>query len=46
MQNVYNYQGYTVTLHAMVESTSFLSDTSRVMPADRFLHLLVVLKSK
>jgi hypothetical protein len=43
-QNVHNYQWYTVTLHTMLESTSFLSDTVRVMPTDRFVYLPIVLK--
>ncbi len=45
-QNVHNYQWYTVTLHAMLGSTSFLSDTVRVMPTDRFVYLPVVMKGK
>ncbi|MEJ5309849.1 MAG: right-handed parallel beta-helix repeat-containing protein [Anaerolineae bacterium] len=42
--HVYNYQWYTVTLHAMVGSTPFLTDTVRVMPTDRFVYLPVVLR--
>ncbi|MEJ5309857.1 MAG: right-handed parallel beta-helix repeat-containing protein [Anaerolineae bacterium] len=45
-QNVHNYQWYTVTLHAMLGSTSFLSDTVRVMPTDRFVYLPLVMKGK
>ena len=43
-ENVQNYQWYTVTLHAMVDETSWLSDTVRVMPTDRFVYLPMVLK--
>jgi len=45
-QNVHNYQWYTVTLHAMLGSTSFLSDTVRVMPTDRLVYLPFVLKGR
>jgi hypothetical protein len=38
-----NYQWYTVTLNALVDSTSFLSDTVRVMPTDRLVYLPLVL---
>jgi hypothetical protein len=40
-----NYEWYTVTLHAMLDDTSWLSDTVRVMPTDRFIYLPAVLKS-
>ncbi len=40
-----NYQWYTVILHAMLGSTSFLSDTVRVMPTDRFVYLPLVLRN-
>ena len=43
-ENVQNYQWYTVTLHAMVDSTPWLSDTVRVMPTDRFVYLPLVLR--
>jgi hypothetical protein len=43
-ENVYNYQWYTVTLHAMTGSTSWLSDTVRVMPTDLFVYLPTVVK--
>ncbi len=43
-ENVHNYQWYTVTLHAMVGSTSWLSDTVRVMPTDNFVYLPLVVK--
>ncbi len=43
-QNVQNYQWYTVTLHAMLGSTPFLSDTVRVMPTDRFVYLPLVIR--
>jgi hypothetical protein len=43
-QNVQNYQWYTVTLHAMVGSTPFLTDTVRVMPTDIFVRLPLVMK--
>ena len=41
-----NYQWYTVTLHAMVDSTAFLSDTVRVMPTDISVYLPVVRKEE
>jgi hypothetical protein len=44
-ENVQNYQWYTVTLHAMVDSTSWLSDTVRVMPTDRFVYLPFVMRA-
>jgi hypothetical protein len=34
-----NYQWYTVTLNAMVDSSPILTDTVRVMPTDRFVCL-------
>jgi hypothetical protein len=37
-----NYQWYTVTLNAMVDSTPILTDTVRVMPTDRFVYLPMV----
>ncbi|MCK4718561.1 MAG: hypothetical protein KAT70_07815, partial [Thermoplasmata archaeon] len=43
-EHVHNYDWYTVTLHAMVNSTSWLSDTVRVMPTDRFVYLPLVLR--
>ncbi|MBN2392725.1 MAG: hypothetical protein JXR84_18485, partial [Anaerolineae bacterium] len=43
--HVQNYQWYTVTLHAMLDSTFWLSDTARAMPTDRFVYLPLVLKS-
>jgi hypothetical protein len=43
-ENVDNYQWYTVTLHAMVGETSWLSDTVRVMPTDKFVYLPLVLR--
>jgi parallel beta-helix repeat protein len=42
--HVTNYQWYTVTLHAMVDSASWLSDTVRVMPTDIFVYLPLVLR--
>jgi hypothetical protein len=44
LTNLTNYQFYTVTLHAMVDSTSFLSDTVRVMPTDKLVYLPLVMK--
>jgi hypothetical protein len=44
VDNVQNYQWYTVTLHAMVRETSWLSDTVRVMPTDLFVHLPLVMR--
>jgi hypothetical protein len=38
-EHVHNYQWYTVTLHAMLGETSWLSDTVRVMPTDKFVFL-------
>lgn len=38
-----NYQWYTVTLHAMLDNSSWLSDTIRAMPTDIFVHLPLVL---
>ncbi|MFQ6101990.1 MAG: hypothetical protein ACE5OS_12265 [Anaerolineae bacterium] len=43
-EHVENYQWYTVALHAMVDSTSWLSDTVRVMPTDRFVYLPLVMR--
>ena len=40
-----NYAWYTVTLNAMVDETSWLSDTVRVMPTDRFVYLPVVMRA-
>ena len=40
-----NYETYTVTLSAMVDSTAFLSDTVHVMPTDIFVHLPLVIRS-
>lgn len=37
-----NYQWYTVTLNAMLNSAPFLTDTVRVMPTDRFVYLPLV----
>jgi hypothetical protein len=41
-----NYTGYTVTLSALLDSTSFLSDTVRVMPTDRLVYLPLVTKAQ
>jgi hypothetical protein len=43
--HVTNFQWYTVTLHAMVGETSWLSDTVRVMPTDKFVYLPLVLRA-
>jgi hypothetical protein len=43
-ENVQNYQWYTVTLHAMANSTSILSDTVRVMPTDVFVYLPLIMR--
>jgi hypothetical protein len=43
-EHVDTYQWYTVTLHAMLGQTSWLSDTVRVMPTDRFVYLPVVMR--
>ncbi|MCP4536212.1 MAG: hypothetical protein GY832_03615 [Chloroflexi bacterium] len=34
---------YTVTLNAMVDSTSILTGTARVRPTDKFVYLPLVL---
>jgi len=39
-----NYEWYTVTLSALVDSTALLSDTVRVMPTDILVHLPLVLR--
>jgi hypothetical protein len=39
-----NYTWYTVTLSAMVSSTSLLSDTVQAMPTDTFVYLPMVLR--
>jgi hypothetical protein len=41
-----NYVWYTVTLNAMQETVSLVSDTVRVMPTDRFVYLPIVLKQE
>jgi len=38
-----NYAWYTVTLNAMLDSTSILTDTARVMPTDRLVYLPLIL---
>ena len=45
LQNLTNYQFYTVTLSALLDSTAFLSDTVRVMPTDRLVYLPVVMRA-
>jgi hypothetical protein len=40
-----NYVWYTVTLNAMLNNTPFLTDTVRVMPTDRLVHLPLVMRS-
>jgi hypothetical protein len=44
--NVVNYQWYTATLHAMVGETTWMSDTVRVMPTNRFVHLPLTMKEE
>jgi hypothetical protein len=39
-----NYEWYTVTLRAMMDTTVLLSDTVSVMPTDIFVYLPLVLK--
>jgi hypothetical protein len=39
-----NYQWYTVTLNAMVDSSPVLTDTVRVMPTDVFVRLPLMMK--
>jgi len=41
-----NYAWYTVTLHAMLGETSWLSDTVWAMPTDRFVYLPLVLRGQ
>jgi hypothetical protein len=43
-EHVQNYQWYTVTLNAMVDSTVIVSDTVRVMPTDILVHLPLMMK--
>jgi hypothetical protein len=43
-EHVDNYRWYTVTLHAMLGETSWLSDTVRVMPTDILVYLPLLLK--
>ena len=42
LKDLTNYAWYTITLHAMLDETSWLSDTVRVMPTDRFVYLPLV----
>ncbi len=39
-----NYAWYTVTLNAMLDTTSFLTDTIKLMPTDRFVYLPIIMK--
>ncbi|MGD9100544.1 MAG: fibronectin type III domain-containing protein, partial [Anaerolineae bacterium] len=39
-----NYVWYTVTLNAMLDASPILTDTVRVMPADRFVYLPLILR--
>ena len=39
-----NYQWYTVTLNAMVDSTPILTDTVRVMPTNFLVRLPLMMK--
>jgi hypothetical protein len=39
-----NYEWYTVTLSAMVDTTAVLSDTVSVMPTDLFVYLPIAMK--
>jgi len=41
-----NYRFYTVTLSAMVGSSTFLSDTVRVMPTDLLVYLPLVMREE
>jgi hypothetical protein len=41
-----NYEWYTITLDAMVDSTSWVSDTVRVMVTDRLVYLPVALSER
>jgi len=45
-EHIYNYDWYTVTLYAMLNGTSWLSDTVRVMPTDRFVYLPLMLRRR
>jgi hypothetical protein len=44
LTGVTNYEWYTVTLNAMLNSTPMYTDTATVMPTDLFVHLPLVLK--
>ena len=44
LTNLTNYEWYTVTLNAMLDTTVLYSDTVTVMPTDRFVYLPVLLK--
>jgi hypothetical protein len=44
LTSLINYEWYTVTLNAMLETTPFLTDAVRVMPTDRFVFLPIARK--
>jgi hypothetical protein len=41
-----NYAWYTVTLNAMLDTTPFLTDTIKLMPTDRLVHLPLILRGQ
>ena len=45
LTNLTNYQWYTVTLNALIDSTAFLSDTTRIMPTDQLVYLPLVMRA-
>jgi hypothetical protein len=44
LTNLTNYEWYTVTLSAMLNTTAIFSDTVTVMPTDKFVYLPLILK--
>jgi hypothetical protein len=44
VSGVSNHEWYTVTLDGMVDGSSWVSDTVRVMPTDIFVYLPVILR--
>ncbi len=44
LTNLTNYEWYTVTLNAMLDTTVLFSDTVTVMPTDNFVYLPLLLK--
>jgi hypothetical protein len=44
LNSLTNYQWYTITLNAMLDTTPFLTDTIKLLPTDRLVYLPVVMK--